>query len=256
MFFVIRSVRLAKKKFMKARALQFSVVCVLISIFVGSVKGQSYVYVSMGLNQNVLKTNISNMDAINSEYVAGFQAGVGYFCEINGWLGYEGQLSYMNKSNRILRNSFFTGIYREIKSNYLQIPVFLRLKVNVNRKTQGYVGFGGFAGYWLNGRLEASYPNVLAPKNFNEEVVYENIYQIVSRHNIREPYRFSDMDNRTEYGTVVGGGIVYHLNDKYGLLCHFRSYASLSDLQKRYQMDQMKKTNSTISMSAGFTIKL
>jgi len=227
----------------------------LVLVFVVPVRGQSYIYPEFGFNQNILKTNMSNLETMNSEYVFGCQAGIGYYSEINGWMGYEGQVLYINKSNKILRNGFFTDVYREIKSNYLQIPVLLRFKVDMSRKTQGHVSSGGFAGYWLNGRLEASFPNALAPKNFNEEVVYENIYQIVSRHNIQEPYRFNDTDNRFEYGIAWGAGLVHYLNDRYGLLCHVRHYIAFSDLQRGYQKNQLKKTNSTISVSMGFLIK-
>ena len=110
--------------------------------------------------------------------------------------------------------------------------------------------------YWLSGRVNGSFPNILAPKDFNEEIIYENIYQIVSRHNIQESYRFNDTDNRMEYGTALGAGLTYDLNDKYGLLCRFRSYTSLSDIQKKYQTDQIKKVNNTTSMSMGFLIKI
>jgi hypothetical protein len=204
----------------------------------------------------MLKTNLSNLDAINSVYVTGIQGGIGYSSEISKWLGYEGQLVYINKNNRIVRNAFFTDVYREIKSSYLQVPLLFHFKVDISKNIQGHIGVGGFVGYWLSGRLSASFPNILAPKEFNDEVVYENIYQIVSRHNIQEPYSFNDTDKRIEYGTALGVGLTYYLSDKYGLLCRFRNYTSLSDIQKKYQTDQTKKMNRTMSISMGALISI
>lgn len=229
------------------------IVCLIFLLLTNVTKGQIALSLDFGVNQNLLKTNLSNLDAINSVYTTGFQIGAGFSKKITAWLGYEGQLLYINKNNKIARHGFFSEIHREVKTDYLQLPLLLQFKINVSEKTVGHFGVGGFVGYWLGGRTNASFPNVLAPKDYNEETVYENIYQIISRHNISEKYPFSDLDNRFEYGTALGVGFTHRLNDRYGFVCRLRNYMSLSDVQREYQMS---KKNLTTSISVGVLVNI
>lgn len=220
------------------------------------VKGQSSLSIYSGVNKNLLSTNISNLDAINTFYTNGFQLGVGLIKDINKNFEYEISLLYITKNNTTSRNGFFEGVFAKSINSHVQLPLLIKQRTKLNDNISFNIGIGGFISYWLKSTKKASFPNILAPKEFDEEKIYTNIYQIISKNSVEEEYIFRHIDNRFQCGIALKFDTRFHINNNCGLLLSIDNLRSISDTQRQYQEYQIEKRNNTYSISAGILIKL
>lgn len=221
------------------------------------VNAQWYIGGSIGLNKNSLTNNISNREFTNQKSISGFEGSVNFQYRFNNWLGLETRAGYSSKGSKIYRTSFFDGVYTTTKNSYLQIPILIRLSINTNSKFGGYVNAGGYGAYWVHSSIDAAFPNILAPKDFDPNRPYQNIFQLVSKQTLSTSRKYNSItDNRLEFGTAIGAGINYKLNHRIEVFSEFMNYYSLTDQQKKYQINQQSKKNNTNSISAGILYSL
>lgn len=207
---------------------------------------------TIGLNKNHLSDNLSNRDFTELVNGSGYAIGVVGKYRLNNQLSLQADIGIISKNYLISRTDFFTGVNTNIKNTYLHIPLFLQIDIPLGNKFQSFIATGFYGGYWLNQRIVADLPNILAPKEFDQNTAYESFLQLVSKQSIKTDRTFNkEVDNRIELGPAAALGIEYQISKSYTVLTTFRYFHSISDQQKKYQLRQIPKYNRTSSIGIG-----
>jgi hypothetical protein len=211
--------------------------------------GQLSVGAAAGVSDNFLNSNIANQPYTLNRPKVGYSLGA----KIENWLpgkfGLEADPEIIQKNHSMERTDSFYGIVENYRNTYLQVPVGVNWRFG-KKKVFGFVGLGGYLGYWLAGRIKGRVPDIL---NANDSI-YPNgqgseSIRLVS---YDEKYVFDPKrDNRLEIGWFIGAGVNYRYRRKWIIFTETRYYQSLSDQQKSYMINQVPRYNQTYSLIAG-----
>lgn len=202
-----------------------------------------------GISDNFLNSNISNQPYTLNRSKVGYSFGAKMDYWLPGKFGLEANLEVIQKNHSTERTDSFYGIVENYINTYLQVPVGVNWRFG-KKKVCGFVGMGGYLGYWLAGRTKGRIPDIL---NANDSI-YPNGQgsELIRLVNYDEKYVFDPIrDNRFEIGWFVDAGINYRYRRKWIIFAETRYYQSLSDQQKLYMINQVPRYNQTYSLFAG-----
>ena len=221
-----------------------------------SSKAQFYIGLEAGGNQNYLITNISNL--VSAEYVPinGFNIAIPIQYKVNDWFALEAAPGLIQKNYQTQRTGYYSGVYQLTKNNYLQIPLSAQFSFG-GKKLKGYLDLGGYAAYWASSHIKGKTPNMLNPDPFgtqyNSTSIYQNVFDAYNPFIYNQSYQFNTTtDNRVELGVSAGVGISYQICSKCKVFTEFKYYDGLTDIQKKYEQEQVPKYNETGTISIGF----
>ncbi|GHT01188.1 hypothetical protein AGMMS49525_01250 [Bacteroidia bacterium] len=168
-----------------------------------------------------------------TEYGAGesFTLGIVGRYTFNNWLAVQAEPSLIQKNFSWGRTegSLTPEIHENRTNNYLQLPVMAHFSFG-GQQLKGFLNLGGFAGYQVSA---------------NREGVAANLYSY------DEPFEFdSTRDNRLECGLLAGIGLEYDTKG-FTFFAEGRYEYGISDLQKKYMIQQIPRYNNTYVMQAG-----
>lgn len=215
--------------------------------------------VQAGYANNYLLTNVSNL--VSTKYVSqpGFSAAVPLQYDVTDWFAIKAQPGYMQKNYQMQRTGFYQGVYQTSTNGYIQLPLMGQFSFG-GENLRGYVNAGGYAGYWLSAKVKGVMPNILdnpAYTNTTSNEQPNNVFDEYTAYSYNEKYAFNKTkDNRIELGLLAGAGINYKVNDSYSVFAEATYYNGLTDLQKKYQTNQVPRYNQTYVFSLGIMFNL
>lgn len=228
-------------------------------------KENSYSKISIGLeigyNENFLLTNVS--DLISTEYTSksGSSIGVPIVYTANDWFSIEANPSLIEKNYSMKRTGYYTGVYRDTKNTYLQVPLIGQFSFG-GKKLKGYLDLGVYAAYWSNSQITGAMPNILNQPQYgtyinNSNTFSSTIFQDYNAYNYDQPYQFnSTVDNRLELGVIIGGGLSYQIRENGKIFIETKYFDATTDQQKNYQQGLVPKYNETYTFSVGYLYRL
>jgi hypothetical protein len=193
-----------------------------------------------GISSGFINTNISNRPSTVIDHNIGYTINIPFQYKIKDWLYFETGIDITQKNYFIDRTDSFAGLYTAFKNTYLQIP--LMLKYVYGKRLQLFADAGVYGGYWVSSRIAGTTPNIFGIDSSNriEDINYKQKNTLTSQ-----------IDNRLEFGWVVGVGVHYHLNKKYMFIADGKYYQSLTDQLKKYFINEVPQYNTAFTFSLG-----
>ncbi|MEV4882198.1 PorT family protein [Chitinophaga ginsengisegetis] len=228
--------------------------CLFVALFLCAygAHAQFEVGISGGYNRNYLHTSTGYRAFTKYDDLGGFVVGIPIQYHFNDWFAIEADPSYIQKNYEQSRDHFFEGIYQKNTNSYIQLPLMAHFSFG-GSKLRGFFNAGGYAAYWMSGRIKGAMANVFddGPEIPDNEQVYDYL-QFNQAYKYDEKYTFdSRRDRRIELGLLAGAGIEYRLQQKYRFFVEARYYYGLSDQQKNYMINQIPRYNDTYVLQAG-----
>lgn len=212
-------------------------------------KSQFFIGFEIGITQNHLNTYIKNRVFTNNKNGVGYSFGFPLQYRINSWLSINSNLNFSEKKYSWVRTGTFRGVYQIFANNYIQLPLLANMSYG-NKKIQGFINAGGYVGYWMYGRVKGTVPdifNITDSTNASGQTL-----QSFGLSTYNQKYTFnSNIDNRIEFGWVVGLGMNYKLANSYSFFTEIIYYQALTDQQKKYTINQIPQHNQTFIFSIG-----
>ncbi len=221
-----------------------------------SIQGRAQLSIGVegGYNKNYLVTNVSSLVSTQYNPMAGFRIGVPVVYSIHDWFAVKAAPGYLQKNSQMQRTGFYEGVYQNNTNGYLQLPVMGHFSFG-GAKLKGFADLGGYAGYWINARVQGTMPNILNPPaytNITSNQQPNNVFDEYTPYSYNEKYQFNTTkDNRLELGLLAGAGISYQLTNTYQLFGEATYYESLTDQQRKYEIGQVPRYNQTYVLSLG-----
>lgn len=210
-----------------------------------------------GTATNYVITNTSSLPFTVMQSITGYSVGIPIYYKVNDWFGVLADPGVIKKNYKVVRTDFFQGVYETHNNTYLQLPLLAHFTFGPAR-LKGFLNLGGYVGYWADGKVSGSEPNILNPVDdafftANPSSVFgEN-----KSYSFSEKYSFNDTrDNRFEAGWVFGIGVSYQVAARYSVFVEGREIQSLTDQQKNYMINQIPRYNQTFGLTFGCLISL
>jgi hypothetical protein len=217
-------------------------------------KGQLSLGAAAGVSDNFLNSNIANQPYSLNKSKFGCLLGTRIDYWLSGKFGLEAGPELIQKNHSIERTDSFFGVVENYVNTYLQVPVGVNWNFG-NKNIRGFVGIGGYLGYWLAGRINGRIPDILDAN----DSIYRNGQgsESIRLISYNEKYVFdAQRDNRLEIGWFGSVGINFLYSQKWNIFVETRYYQSLSDQQKSYMINQVPRYNQTYSLFAGCNFML
>lgn len=199
---------------------------------------------SAGYTNNTLETSSAYFYDRNFSSSGGFSIALTGGYQFKEWVSLEADLSFMQKNYKTFRtNSSISYEHSNITNGYLNVPIYARFSFG-GKKLRGFTTLGGYVGYWASGHIEGVVSNVSFNPGENSPYKYDEKYTFDSRR-----------DNRFEAGLMGGLGVEYLFCNRYKVFLEGRYYYSLTDMQKKYMLEQMPRYNNTFLVQVGFSFR-
>lgn len=228
----------------------------LIAVFLFLISFSAYSQFSVGIeggwNKNRLVTSTGYRSFAQYNKADGFAIGIPVRYQILDWLAVQSGVTFIQKNYEWRRTHYFEGVYQKSKNSYLQIPLLANVSFG-GSKLRGFVNGGGYAGYWVSGKVKG-----LSFEPYNTSDGPYGVLGNYKTYNYDEKYEFSDeRDRRIELGWILGGGVSYLLKGRYQLFAEYRYQYALTDQQKAYMTaGQIPRYNETGIVQVGCLVKI
>lgn len=229
------------------------VICTSISI--PCLNAQMSIGIEGGYTNNFLKTSIMNRSYTRQVNLGGYSVGV--FCKrsVSKVFAVRVGIELMQKNYSFERTEKYKGIYENYYNTYCQLPVILQIDVFKRKKVKLAFNTGVFCAYWTFSKLKGTIPNA-----FNTTNEMDNDGQSIQNFkltNYSESYSFDKaIDNRLEFGLLSGVHFQFNLNPEKSIFAEYNYYWSLTDMQKKYMVNQASKKNRTSVFVIGLLFTL
>jgi hypothetical protein len=246
---------------MNRRAKQTAALCAAwVVFFAKPAYTQFSVGVEAGVANNYLVTNVSNLVSTQYNTLSGFSATVPVTYKVTDWFGLKASLGFMQKNYEYARTGFYQGVYEDFTNGYVQLPVMGQFMFGSD-KIKGYANLGGFAGYWLTAHVKGRMPNILNQPAYSSTSSStsqpNNVFDEFTAYDYSEKYQFNTTkDKRLELGVLAGLGLSYQVTDTYRVFAEASYYDGLTDLQKKYETQQVPRYNTTYVFSLGIMFNI
>jgi hypothetical protein len=218
---------------------------------------QLYLGVEGGWNKNHLSTSNNSQYFTENVDKSGFSAGIPVRYRVLDWLAFEADPGYIQKNYMSQRTGFFNGIYQKSSNAYWQLPVMAQFSFG-GQQLRGYMSLGVYVAYWASGRIKGT---TTGPLN-SVDTAYANTNPIgitgeTNPYNYNQPYSFnSTRDNRIEFGGIGAIGVSYEMEQGYLLFVEGRYTRSLTDMQKKYELNQTPRYNDNFGINVGVMVRM
>ncbi len=203
-----------------------------------------------GVNDNSLSSNpeFGFFEDLRSENGVYFSGTISY--SLNERFSLVGGIQFVKKNYEIRREPPFQSVFKEVRNDFLQIPIALELRFLQLKKITVSFQVGFFAGYWIQSHTEGSVPNAFNSTNSiteNGEVIQH--FSVSSYH---EKGFYKGSDNRFEIGTLLGLDLIYAIHSKYSMVLAFTYNHAFTPLSK----STLDYSNRTLISSIGVRYSL
>lgn len=235
--------------------LALSLLCVVLAAAPGYSQWQ--IGLQGGVARNQLSTETAYFTYTRYLPQTGLHIGVPVRYAIADWVAIRTGAELTEKNYRQERTGFFDGLYQNTRNRYLTLPLGVEFSFGVKR-WKGYCGFGGYAAYWTDSRIQGRGVSVFAspedqPADGDQ---YTSISQLAPVSAFRENYVFDRRkDRRFEAGWTTSAGVRYAFPACQVFLEAQYRY-SLTDQQKNYMLLQIPRYNQTILLTTGVLFHL
>ncbi len=205
---------------------------------------------------NFLQANISNRSYTSLRNGNGIGFGILFNSKLNNIFNLQSSLEVVNKAYSFERLEAYQGIYEYHNNVYLQIPVLLEYAVLKGNKWSVMLNGGFYIGFWLQGRVKGSIPNIFNSVN---DTIFTNgsTTQYLQLTKYSEKYQFNkERDKRLEIGWIPGVSLNYHRRKGF-LTASVNYYHSLtSQVKNSIQSSTPFRLNRTVITSIGYSFDL
>jgi len=210
-----------------------------------------------GAATNYVITNTSSLPFTVTQRSTGYTVGIPVSYRLTDWFSVWADPNVMKKNYKVVRTDFFQGVYETHNNTYAQLPIMAHFAFGPAR-LKGFLNLGGYVGYWADGKVSGSEPNILNPVDdafFTSNP--SSVFGENKSYSFSEKYAFdATRDNRFEAGWIVGIGMSYQLSSRYNVFVEGREMQSLTDQQKNYMINQIPRYNRTFGFTFGCLIYL
>lgn len=215
---------------------------------------QLSVGVEGGYNKNYLITNNANRAFTNYKPLSSFTIGIPVQYKIKDWFAIAADPTFIQKNYRQERSAYFAGVYQDNYNGYVQLPVMGHFMFGGER-LKGFANAGLYAGYWVTAKIKGVMPNILDVVDNTTST--GTVYDYNHPYSYDEKYSFDNRkDNRWEIGWVAGLGASYEITDRFQVFAEGRLLYGFTDQQKKYEMNQVPRYNTTYGVNVGVLIHL
>ena len=225
-------------------------VLLIIIVTITNTKGQIGIGLETGISNNFLHTDINKLSNTNNQSEYGFIISVPVHYTINSALFLKTAFTVLQKNYSYIRTGAFAGVYTRFTNTYGQLPVMAGINYG-NKKINALLQAGVYGAYWLQGKMKGEIPNIY---NVTDSIgrngqITEN-YALAG---FNQRYAFdSHKDRRFEFGLTGGLGLIYFLNTRNSVIVEANYSHSFADQQKNYMLNQGKRLNQTLAVTAGY----
>lgn len=210
----------------------------LLGLPVSGTSAQWKAGVEAGYTYNSLATTSGYAYDRNYDAIGGFMVGIPVQYGFVDWFALQADLSYTQKNYGLHRSGQYEAVRSDTKNGFMQLPLYAHFSFG-GEELRGFVNTGAYAGYWVSASTEGNQfqyfylidEDDLAPYHFNEKAPFD-----------------SRRDNRFDGGLMAGVGLQYQLTAGIQLLIEGRYYRGLTDLQKKYMLNQVHRYNDTFTL--------
>ena len=173
---------------------------------------------------SITRSNAGRIDETYSS-LSGYDVGIQARYGFTNWFALRADLSVMRRSHRMDRHlDYLDSVYTEHHNLYLMLPVLADFSFG-GEHFRGHAMLGGYIGYWMRERVKG--------KTYwmTDYYMYYTPFD--------EKREFTQEDRRFNAGLVGGLGLIYLINEHWGLnldalyyydlVSHHRGYAHLRD---------------------------
>lgn len=158
--------------------------------------------------------------------------------------------NYSQKGYKIERTGDYEGLNSVFRNTYIQLPVMLSYKIQLNNKVFIFFNAGIYTGYWLSGSTEGNVPNIFSAHTTDNTTKLDIIQY-------KAPYQFNKIrDNRLENGIIYGIGLDGDITKNSKLRFEVNSYQSFISQRKKYMITDDRIYNRSIVISVGYLVNL
>lgn len=208
-----------------------------------------------GYVSNWMNTDITNRAFTRQVNLGGYSFGILYKKTISKVFALQAEFQMMQKNYSFERTENYKGIYENFYNTYLQLPLMGQIDIFKRKKNSIALNAGVFGAYWLYARVNGVTPNVFNTTNL-QDVNGQGI-QNFNFTKYSKGYQFDKQkDDRFEFGLQAGISVEHKINSKTKFFLDYRLYQSLTDIQKKYMVNQISKINKTSLLSVGFLFEL
>jgi hypothetical protein len=218
-------------------------------------KAQSSLGLETGLSAGHLNTNIANRTSSEITYRLGYSIAIPFEYQLNKWLSIETNPGILQKNYSISRTDSLSGAYTSFINTYLQLPIMAKAILFHKKKFIFFANAGFYYGYWIAARQKGNEPDIFtATQSNNSSGQTTSTIQYAS---FDQKYTINEqIDNRSEWGWMLGLGAQKQINERYIAYAAFRMYESFTQQQKNYMINQIPQYNETLDLSVGVMVLL
>ncbi|MBI5009436.1 MAG: PorT family protein [Bacteroidia bacterium] len=219
----------------------FFVIC----YFTLPVSGQITAGISAGPGFSTMSVHLRDLSTFRINPIVGLNLNILADIKINSSLSASTGISFSQKGFRqtlYTQYSPFTSAEMTSRINYLEIPLYIKIKTNL-AKVNFFYGVGPCFSYGLNGSVSThTYGSV--DSSYTVDIKWEKTIQ-PDENNLPDTYGYTSI-KRFDFGIGNMVGLTYK---KLFLSLDFRY--SLKNIMWEYYLDE-KMSNSVLSLSAGY----
>lgn len=240
---------------MKRFYLQTTLIVVFFLQAFFSVEAQLLIGIEGGYDLNYIVGDISNRRLTKMDAGGGYSIGIKLdYCVVKH-ISVSIEPALIKKNYEISRTEQFAGLYQKYNNSYLQFPIHLNLWIRNDKKVNFYFKGGVYLAYWTSAKVTGNIASILNITDYVSEDGQINEFFQTEKYS--EKYQFlSERDNRLEIGISGGGGVLYTFSERYSCFSEVKIFRSLSDLQRKYMINEIPKYNLTSTITIGCMVKI
>ena len=181
----------------------------------------------------------------------GITNGLSVDYQFNDWLGLSTGFSFQQKGF-VLNGSyipegseepyvFYSGFQRN--DSYFVVPIMAEFSFG-SENWEGFMNLGGYAGWWRSSIYE--FEEIRTIMMHNNHIMWDISYNGKATRGFN-----NDVDQRLEFGGVVGLGLKWNLFKSVSLFSDARAFIAFTPQQKDYQIMHFPSHNTTIIVQIG-----
>jgi len=227
----------------------------LFIITTAELKAQSSIGLETGLSAGYLNTNIANRTSSRITYRLGYSIAIPFKYQLNKWLSVETDPGILQKNYSISRTDSLSGAYTSFINTYLQLPVMAKAILFHKKKLMFFANAGFYYGYWMAAKQKGKEPDIFTATQSNNSSGQTT--STIQYAGFDQKYTINEqIDNRSEWGWILGLGVQKQINERYIAYAAFRMYESFTQQQKNYMINQIPQYNEILDLSVGVMVLL
>lgn len=176
---------------------------------------------------------------------SGFAMSVPVQYTVNDWFALRADVAYLQKGHKMHRTGYHAGPTENVRDHYLHLPIQAQFSFGT-AKVRGYLGLGGYVGYWLHSHRQGVDIINMGPWGTVEDNSESHWYYYDECVDFN-----SDRDQRFDAGLVASLGVGYRITPRIEARAETVLHYSVIDTASGSSGNLAPRYNSTFSFQVG-----